>query len=90
MTAATAASPPAPVKAEGRSPFVRLHELLADIKPVGRAFAEHAPERCVWGSDWPHPTEPHAKPDDAALLDLFLDRLDSLNALASEFAAVGS
>src|SRR4029077_3309268 len=22
-----------PVKAEGRSPFVRLHELLADIKP---------------------------------------------------------
>jgi N-succinyldiaminopimelate aminotransferase len=38
MTAATAASQngPAhasPVKAEGRSPFVRLHELLADIKP---------------------------------------------------------
>jgi N-succinyldiaminopimelate aminotransferase len=33
MTAATAASQPAPMKAEGRSPFVRLHELLADIKP---------------------------------------------------------
>jgi len=33
MTAATAASQPAAVKAEGRSPFVRLHELLADIKP---------------------------------------------------------
>ena len=38
MTAATAASPTDsgqtnPVKAEGRSPFVRLHELLADIKP---------------------------------------------------------
>jgi N-succinyldiaminopimelate aminotransferase len=32
MTAATAASAP-PLKAEGRSPFVRLHELLADIKP---------------------------------------------------------
>src|SRR5687767_386270 len=32
MTAATAASAP-PVKAEGRSPFVRLHDLLADIKP---------------------------------------------------------
>ena len=32
MTAATA-SQPAPMKAEGRSPFVRLHELLADIKP---------------------------------------------------------
>src|SRR6185312_13404375 len=27
------AAPPVPPKAEGRSPFVRLHELLADIKP---------------------------------------------------------
>src|SRR5215208_4496112 len=33
MTAATAASQHAPVNAEGRSPFVRLHKLLADIKP---------------------------------------------------------
>jgi aspartate/methionine/tyrosine aminotransferase len=33
MTAATAASQAASVKAEGRSPFVRLHELLAGIKP---------------------------------------------------------
>jgi aspartate/methionine/tyrosine aminotransferase len=32
MTTATAPTP-ASVKAEGRSPFVRLHELLADIKP---------------------------------------------------------
>ena len=25
----------------------------------------------VWGSDWPHPTEPDShKPDDAMLLDL--------------------
>ena len=30
MTAATAATPPATAKVEGRSPFVRLHELLAD------------------------------------------------------------
>jgi len=33
MTAAIAASQPPTAKAEGRSPFVRLHELLADIKP---------------------------------------------------------
>jgi N-succinyldiaminopimelate aminotransferase len=33
MTAATAATSPAAAKVEGRSPFVRLHELLADIKP---------------------------------------------------------
>ncbi len=41
----------------------------ADIKPIARALIEHAPERCVWGSDWPHPTQPVAKPDDAALFD---------------------
>lgn len=46
---------------------------FADMKPVARALIEHAPERCVWGSDWPHPTEPHAKPDDAALLDLLAE-----------------
>ena len=43
----------------------------ADIKPVARALVEYAPERCVWGSDWPHPTEAHSKPDDAVLFDLF-------------------
>jgi predicted TIM-barrel fold metal-dependent hydrolase len=30
-----------------------------------------APERLVWGSDWPHPTEPvDRKPNDAFLFDL--------------------
>ena len=33
MTAASAALQPTPPKAEGRSPFVRLHELLEGIKP---------------------------------------------------------
>ncbi|CAM9697584.1 unnamed protein product [Phaeothamnion confervicola] len=33
MTAAQAAAQPTSPKTEGRSPFVRLHELLADIKP---------------------------------------------------------
>ena len=42
----------------------------ADVTPVARALAGHAPERCVWGSDWPHPTEPNVKPDDAALFDM--------------------
>jgi predicted TIM-barrel fold metal-dependent hydrolase len=42
----------------------------ADMKPIARALIAHAPERMVWGSDWPHPTERHTKPDDAVLLDL--------------------
>lgn len=42
----------------------------ADMKPVAKALIAYAPERLVWGSDWPHPTESHTKPDDAALFDL--------------------
>ncbi len=41
--------------------------------PIAQAYIKAAPERMVWGSDWPHPTENDAhKPDDAALLDLLL------------------
>jgi predicted TIM-barrel fold metal-dependent hydrolase len=47
--------------------------LYDDVKPIARAYIEHAAERCVWGSDWPHPTEPHVKPDDAVLFDLLHD-----------------
>ena len=48
-----------------------------DVKPIAAAFIEHAPERCVWGSDWPHPTEAHVKPDDAALFDLIQEWVSS-------------
>lgn len=41
----------------------------ADATAVARAYVAAAPERVVWGSDWPHPTESE-KPDDAVLLDL--------------------
>ena len=46
----------------------------ADIAPVAKAFVKAAPERMLWGSDWPHPTEKAgAKPDDAILFDLLAD-----------------
>ena len=41
----------------------------ADITKVARAYVKAAPERMVWGSNWPHPNEDH-KPDDAMLFDL--------------------
>ena len=41
----------------------------ADTTKVAQAYVKAAPERLVWGSDWPHPTEKD-KPDDAVLFDL--------------------
>ena len=41
----------------------------ADATPIAQAYVKAAPERMLWGSDWPHPTEKD-KPDDAVLFDL--------------------
>lgn len=45
----------------------------ADVAPLARRFIETAPERCVWGSDWPHTTLTGYMPDDGDLLDLLGD-----------------
>ncbi|MCK8786116.1 amidohydrolase family protein [Roseomonas sp. NAR14] len=43
---------------------------FADSGRVATALAQAAPDRLLWGSDWPHPTQPpNRKPDDADLLD---------------------
>ena len=48
----------------------------ADLAPVARSFVATAPDRMVWGSDWPHPTET-TKPNDADLLSLLTQWADS-------------
>jgi D-galactarolactone isomerase len=46
----------------------------ADATGVAQAFVKAAPERMLWGSDWPHPSLDIAqKPDDAVLLDLLAE-----------------
>ena len=41
----------------------------ADVTKLAQAYVRAAPERMVWGSNWPHPGETN-KPDDAVLFDL--------------------
>jgi predicted TIM-barrel fold metal-dependent hydrolase len=43
---------------------------FTDAVPFGRALVEAAPERVLWGTDWPHPNVKWM-PDDGALVELF-------------------
>jgi len=45
----------------------------ADSGALARAYVKAAPQRLVWGTDWPHPTEKNSKPDDAILFDLLAE-----------------
>lgn len=43
-----------------------------DVVPFARALVEAAPDRVLWGTDWPHPNVRHM-PDDGDLLDLLAE-----------------
>jgi predicted TIM-barrel fold metal-dependent hydrolase len=42
----------------------------SDVEPLAKRFIVRAPERCVWGTDWPHTTLTEYMPDDGDLMDL--------------------
>ena len=44
-----------------------------DVKPLAHALIEAAPERIMWGTDWPHPNKYVVNPDDGDLVDAFGD-----------------
>lgn len=45
---------------------------FSDLAPFAKAIVARAPERCVFGTDWPHPDTPGYMPDDGKLIDLLL------------------
>lgn len=51
----------------------QTHPPYADVLPFARAIVEAGPQRCVWGSDWPHPSVHIPMPNDGALLDMLVD-----------------
>jgi 2-pyrone-4,6-dicarboxylate lactonase len=54
--------------------FYRLSDAgppeYADMRPFVQAVLNDRPDRCVWGTNWPHPGLTRFMPNDAELLDL--------------------
>jgi 2-pyrone-4,6-dicarboxylate lactonase len=46
---------------------------FSDTDPLVKKLVEHAPNRLLWGSDWPHPQYFKPMPNDVKLLDMMLD-----------------
>jgi 2-pyrone-4,6-dicarboxylate lactonase len=40
-----------------------------DVLPIARTYIEVAPDRIIWGSDWPHPVSTRQPPNEADLLE---------------------
>jgi 2-pyrone-4,6-dicarboxylate lactonase len=60
------------VKLSGTDRITRQPYPYRDAVPFAQALAEHAPDRVVWGTDWPHPNH-HAVPNDGELVDLIAE-----------------
>ncbi|HZC55730.1 MAG TPA: amidohydrolase family protein [Xanthobacteraceae bacterium] len=60
------------VKLSGTDRITKQPYPYADAVPFARDLAAHAPERVVWGTDWPHPNH-KAIPNDGELVDLIAE-----------------
>lgn len=59
------------VKLSGPMRCSDLEPPYADVTPIARALVRHAPQRLLWGSDWPHVNmNGRTMPDDGDLFDL--------------------
>ena len=41
-----------------------------DVMPIAQAYIDAAPDRCIWGSDWPHPLSTKQPPNEGELVEL--------------------
>ena len=57
------------VKVSGSERVSRQGPPYDDAVPFARTLVADAPERVLWGTDWPHPNLDHV-PDDGVLADL--------------------
>ena len=50
-----------------------------DVAPMAHALIEAAPDRIMWGTDWPHPNKYLVNPNDGDLVDAFGDWVTDAN-----------
>jgi len=58
-----------------------------DMRPFVQTLLKERPNRCVWGTNWPHPGLTKFMPNDADLLDLLEHWIPSESARTELFAA---
>jgi 2-pyrone-4,6-dicarboxylate lactonase len=61
---------------------VSRHPPYTDGVALARRLLQDFPDRCFWGSDWPHPNHHHV-PDDGVLVDLLASIAPTPDALAA-------
>jgi 2-pyrone-4,6-dicarboxylate lactonase len=61
------------VKLSGADRVSKQKPPYRDAVVLARALARHAPERVLWGTDWPHPNSHGGVPNDGTLVDLIAE-----------------
>lgn len=61
------------VKISGAERLSRLGPPYGDVDPIARELLRIAPDRILFGTDWPHPNMTTHAPDDGKLVDRLVD-----------------
>jgi 2-pyrone-4,6-dicarboxylate lactonase len=61
------------VKVSGADRVTRQGPPYSDAVPFARKLVSECGDRCVWGTDWPHPNHRGPMPDDGTLVDLIAE-----------------